>query len=211
MTEQFYNVPAGVPPKGAVLVVHAWWGLTPFFKSFCERLAGEGFDVLAPDLYRGETARTIEQAEKLRGKMKRAAAQEMLLASVKELRAGTGVNQIGVVGFSLGAYYGMWLASVEPAVRAVVAFYGMGNFDYSQNQPAFQFHFAHPDPYTSESGIKKLEKNLRAAGCPVDYYHYHGAGHWFFESDQPAYRPDLAESAWKCTVSFLTRWLQYKT
>lgn len=193
--------------RPAVLVIHAWWGLTPFFKSFTEQLAGEGFDVLAPDLYGGSIAETIDQAEKLRGKLKRSTAQALLLAAAGELRERSGVQQIGVVGFSLGAYYGMWLASVEPAVRAVVAFYGMGNFDYSNNQPAFQFHFAHPDPYVSESGIKKLEKNLRAAGCPADYYHYHGAGHWFFESNQPAYKPAEAEQAWKCAVSFLKRWL----
>lgn len=188
-------------------MVHAWWGLTPFFKSFCERLAGEGFDVLAPDLYGGATAETIEQAEKLRGKLKRAAAQEMLLAAAGELRERSDAEQIGVVGFSLGAYYGMWLASVEPAVRAMVAFYGMGNFDYSRHPLAFQFHFAHPDPYISESGIKKLEKNLRAAGCLVDYYHYPDTGHWFFESNQPAYKPAEAEQAWECMLRFMKRWL----
>ena len=28
-----------------VLVLHAWWGLKPFFKQFCDRLAKEGFPV----------------------------------------------------------------------------------------------------------------------------------------------------------------------
>ena len=34
-----------------VLVLHAWWGLTPFFRSICDRLADEGFVALAPDLH----------------------------------------------------------------------------------------------------------------------------------------------------------------
>ena len=48
-----------------MLVLHAWWGLTPFFKSLCDRLAAEGFVALAPDLYDGEIAATVEEAEAL--------------------------------------------------------------------------------------------------------------------------------------------------
>jgi carboxymethylenebutenolidase len=48
-----------------VLVLHAWWGLTPFFMNVCERLAAEGFVALAPDRYGGPTAATIEEAEAL--------------------------------------------------------------------------------------------------------------------------------------------------
>ncbi len=38
------------PEKGGpgVLVLHAWWGLNPFFQEICARLAGEGFLALAP-------------------------------------------------------------------------------------------------------------------------------------------------------------------
>ncbi|MEO6890788.1 MAG: dienelactone hydrolase family protein, partial [Ktedonobacteraceae bacterium] len=57
-----------VPASGrgpGVLVLHAWWGLNEFFKSLCERLAGEGFVALAPDLYHGRTAASIDGAKQL--------------------------------------------------------------------------------------------------------------------------------------------------
>ena len=55
-----------VPSTGkghGVLVLHAWWGLNDTIKAFCTRLAQEGFVALAPDLFAGKIARTIEEAE----------------------------------------------------------------------------------------------------------------------------------------------------
>src|SRR5256885_13747905 len=48
-----------VPASGSgpgVIVVQEWWGLNPQIKGVADRLAGEGFVALAPDLYRGELA-----------------------------------------------------------------------------------------------------------------------------------------------------------
>src|SRR3990172_1734499 len=48
-----------------VLVLHAWWGLKPFFKQVCDQLAEQGFTALAPDMYQGRIATTIDEAEAL--------------------------------------------------------------------------------------------------------------------------------------------------
>ena len=48
-----------------VLVLHAWWGLNDTIKAFCSRLAESGFLAFAPDLYHGQVAQTIEEAEVL--------------------------------------------------------------------------------------------------------------------------------------------------
>ena len=70
MDAEFYLAqPKSSSGKG-VLVIHAWWGLNQFFKDLCDRLAGEGFFALAPDLYHGKTASTIDQAKKLRSSLK---------------------------------------------------------------------------------------------------------------------------------------------
>jgi dienelactone hydrolase len=69
----YFVAPAGGTAPG-VLVLHAWWGLTPFLRGFCDRLAAGGLAVLAPDLYHGATAATIEEAKRLRGKLKQETA-----------------------------------------------------------------------------------------------------------------------------------------
>ena len=198
--------PATQPGKG-VLVIHAWWGLNQFFKELCDRLAGEGFFALAPDLYQGKTAATIEEAKKLRSRMKQETVVQQLSAAADQLHkicciAGQG---LGVVGFSLGGYWGLWLAEQKSSlVTATVAFYGTRNGDYSTSQSAFQFHLAEKDEYVATSGVKKLQKSLAAADKVAAFYTYPGTGHWFFESDRPeAYNSQAAQLAWNRSIEFL--------
>ena len=65
MSEISQNSYLALPKSGkgaGVLILHAWWGLNDFFKDFCQRLALEGFVALAPDLYHGKIATTVDEA-----------------------------------------------------------------------------------------------------------------------------------------------------
>ena len=202
-----------------VLVLHAWWGLTPFFTDLCERLAREGFTALAPDLYGGVTTSTIAGAKLLRSKLKRAVVAQQGAQAADSLGAacGGGESAIGVIGFSLGGYWGLWLAEQPrsasphaqaqeqpPVVAATVAFYATRNGDYVASRSAFQFHLAETDEYVAASGAKKLQKSLQAAGREAEFHTYPGTTHWFFEADRPdAYNASAADLAWKRTIEFL--------
>jgi carboxymethylenebutenolidase len=198
----------GSGQSAGVLVLHAWWGLNDFFKDLCQRLADAGFAALAPDLYHGQVAATIDQAKYLRSKMNRKQAGAEILAAASRLQAIT-ARPIGVIGFSLGAYLALGLAVERPAsIKAVTVFYGTRQIDYSPSQAAFQGHFAERDEWESALSVKNLEKRLRKAGRPVEFYNYPDAGHWFFESDRPeAYQPQAAALAWDRTVNFLRQQL----
>jgi len=64
------------------------------------------------------------------------------------------------------------------------------------------------DPFVSEAGIHRQERELNAAGREVEIHRYPGTGHWFFESDRPhAFDSDAAALAWARTVEFLDRHL----
>jgi carboxymethylenebutenolidase len=192
---------------GPVLVLHAWWGLTEFIKELCDRLAKEGFVALAPDLYHGAVASTIDQAEELSSKLKQDDVAKEITGAVEQLQAisGTSTRGIGVIGFSLGGYWSLWLADQKSnPVDATVVFYATRNEDYAQNHSAFQFHFAETDEYEPTSEVKKLQNSLSATGKPAEFYTYAGTTHWFFESDRTdAYHAESAKLAWKRTVEFL--------
>ena len=188
-----------------VLVLHAWWGLTPFFKSVCDRLAAEGFVSLAPDLFGGATADTPEEAERLVQSMDQRSTYQVIAAAVERLRSDSGSDGVGVVGFSLGA---SWALALDDHIRAAVVFYGTGDPENVTADAAYQGHFAETDEFEPLEGVRHLEDGLRAKGREVDFHVYDGTGHWFFEEDRPgSYDAEAARLAWARTVEFLHRHL----
>jgi carboxymethylenebutenolidase len=212
-TSAYLAIPEGGDVPG-VLVIPAWWGLTNFFMGVCDRLAESGFVTLAPDIYHGKIATTIAEAEHLRSKLNSVKLRKELIESTSYLRATfaeTG-DKIGVLGFSLGAYWALWLATAKPnEVAAVVTFYGARKGDYKKAHAAFLGHFAEDDKWTPLDDVRELEKRIRSAGKEIELHVYPGTTHWFFEKNQPnAYNPEAATQAWERTLSFLHAHLDFQ-
>jgi len=202
---------AVVPDAGSgpgVLVLHAWWGLTPFFTGLCDRLADEGFVALAPDLHGdGRTADTPDEAERLLAGSDPNRTANLVVGSLAALRRmpATPGGRVAVLGYSMGASWGLWAAARFPAdVAAAVAYYGTQDVDFSGADAAFQGHFAEIDGFATDDEVAYLEAQLRLCGHPTDFHRYPGTGHWFAESDRTAaHDPAAAALAWERTVAFL--------
>ena len=110
-----------------------------------------------------------------------------------------------MIGFSLGAYYALDLATADPErVRKVVLFYGTGGGDFSRSKAAYLGHFAEDDVYEPASEVDQLEQMLKRAARPVTFHRYPGTRHWFFEPDRrDAYNEAAAHLAWERTLAFL--------
>ena len=191
-----------------VILLHAWWGLTPWFITFCQRLAAQGFTVFAPDLYNGATATTIASAKKLRSLVDRSVAHMHMSAAVRYHQHHPAVDRprLGAIGFSLGAHWTLWLANQHPnIVDAVVLFYGTSGGRFRKTQAAFLGHFAENDGWGAGSqSVQALEERLRATGREVIFYTYPNTQHWFAEEDRPdAYQAQAAQVAWDRTIAFL--------
>jgi carboxymethylenebutenolidase len=202
--------PAAEVASAGVIVLHPWWGLNDDVITFTNRLAEAGFAAGAPDLFAGHVATTIPEAEGLSDSVDEDVADAFVLAAVDELGAliGDPAARLGVVGFSFGAAWALWLPAQRPEVAATVIYYGtMDGPSLTRARTPVLGHFAENDPYETDESLVAFEKTLRTANRDVTINRYPGTGHWFAEPSKDAYVPAAAELAFDRTVSFLRKHL----
>jgi len=194
-------------PRAGVLVLHAWWGLNDFFKSFSNRLASQGYLALAPDLHDGALATTVEEAKELQSKIDDERIKKIVLGAEDHLRSVPSLSgrKIGVIGFSMGAAWSLLLSTLKPeSVGAVVVFYGTYPVDFSKAQASYLGHYAPDDEWETPADVRATEEKIRGAGREVTFHFYPETKHWFFEENRPMeYKRDAADLAWKRTLEFL--------
>lgn len=192
-----------------VLVIQEWWGLVDHVRDLCDRFAREGFVALAPDLYRGETASDPDAAGRLMLGLEIPRAASDLDGAVKALRdePGTEGPKVGAVGFCMGGQLALFAACRNPAIGAVVDFYGIHpnvTLDLAPLQAAVLGVFAEHDAFVPPEAARKLEADLRAAGKRAVCEVYPGVGHAFFNDTRPdVYDAQAAARAWSDTLAFL--------
>lgn len=197
------------PGRAGVVLFHPWWGLNDDVLAYSDGLAAAGFTVVAPDMFGGQVASTVEGAEQLAKSADEEAINGIALATVDHLakRIGRGAK-MAAIGFSFGAHWAMWTPAQRDKVVASVLYYGTtdGPFLMEASVPVLG-HFADNDPYETAEWVSEFEQTLRSGGREVIFHSYPGTGHWFAEPSRDAYRAEAADLAFTRTVKFLERQL----
>lgn len=202
MSTLFFEPPAA---SGAgMLVIHSWWGQTPGFRTYGAAQAARGFHVAVADLFDGQTATTEASARALRARPRRTPMYRCLEADLSALRQRAA--RLGVVGFSMGGHWAVWLAQ-RPRydLGATVLYYAARAGDFSHSRSKVLAHFAQSDPWVSHAARRRMRAAIRDSGRPLTEHEYPGTGHWFAESDPPGVgAPEAAALAFERSVAFLT-------
>ena len=193
-----------------ILVLPSWWGLKPFFKGVCDRLAEHGYTALAPDYYHGRVANTIDEAKALQEEAEGDFdAMVALIQATKDHLVSLRPNKsIGQLGFSMGTDWAIITAAKEPDVAATVLFYGGWSTDFSKMKSKALGHYAEKDEWVPFEQAQEMEQNMKTDGVEVTLHFYPGVDHWFMESDLPEYAPAAANLAWERTFDFLKKNLE---
>ncbi len=203
-----------IPPAGSgpgVVVIQEWWGLVDHIRDLCDRLAGEGFVALAPDLFHGEKTTEPDEAGKLMMELDIERAARDMSGAVDYLLGSDAVtgDRIGAIGFCMGGGLVLVLAARNgDKVGATVPFYSVfaGDVpDLSGITGPVLGHFGEEDEGASPDKARDLEATIHEqAGVEVTFHFYRGAGHAFFNDDRPeAYSAEHAARAWELTLQFL--------
>jgi carboxymethylenebutenolidase len=189
-----------------VMVLQEWWGLNEQIKGVADRLAGQGFVALAPDLYHGELAGhdEMDKAGRLMGELPPDRAARDMSGAVDYLAGheGTTGSGIGVIGFCMGGLMTMLVsANRGDKVKAAMPFYGFpapgSEPDWSGLSAVVRGHMASPDDYFTPEAAMDLETRLRGMGKDVSF-EVHEAGHAFMNEENPlgTHESELATRLW---------------
>lgn len=204
----YLSLPAGTGAKPGMVMIHEWWGLNDYIRLEADKLAGEGYAVLAVDLFGKSTTDMNEAMQMVRSLNQQAATAELLTAA-DYVRSIPGVpdSKVGVIGWCFGGGQALTLALNDPWLAATVIYYGTPVTDLDRlrqiRSPILGF-FGKEDQSIPVDKVKAFRRALSKAGVSNQIYIYPGAGHAFANpSGGERYRPEAAADAWKKTLAFL--------
>ncbi|AFZ37469.1 Carboxymethylenebutenolidase [Stanieria cyanosphaera PCC 7437] len=207
------NAVDGLP---GVIAIHEWWGLNDNIEAVTRRLAGEGYHVLAVDLYNGQVAQSPERAKELMTTVSQnpTLAQENLQQAYTYLTEKLQAPKVGSIGWCLGGSWSLQTALLFPeALDATVIYYGGQIGEATKEQlstltmPILGI-FGAEDESIPLATVQKFEATLKELGKQADIQVYENAGHAFANPSGDRYVPEAAEKAWTETISFLAQNLQ---
>ena len=193
----------------AIVLVHDWFGVSPFYTEAAERLAQHGYRVVAVDLYGGRRAVTHEEAGALLGALHDDLAAREVDAAIKWSAAGG--RKVAAMGFSMGAKHALSAALRNGSVQATILWYGETVKDpealHHLSGPVLLIVGSHDGPSAAEGSLA-FSKAADAAGVGAEVYVYPGADHAFAQplfNQGKTYDPAATDVAWQLSESFLKR------
>lgn len=203
--------PSGSAKAPSVVLIQEWWGINAHIESLAERLAKEGFLVVAPDLYHGKIAKDATEAGKLMTELDTLAAMKDIGGAVTFLKEhARGNGKVGVMGFCMGGALSFASACHVEGLSAVVPFYGTPpaeKVDYKKVTAPILAHFAKNDDWATVAKAEAIKSELDALGKYMQLEVY-DAGHAFVNDTRPeAYDEKSAKLAWQRSVDFLKKHL----
>ena len=197
-----------VEPLPAVVVVHDWWGLNEHVRSEANRIAAEGYIVLAVDLYGGEVVSTPEAARaKMIDVLENPDLVESNLQQALDFVGVAGAPQAATLGWGLGGGWSLDAARLFPdRVSAAIVYYGRVSDDEGRladiGSPVLAF-FGERDRGIKVESVRRFESAMHRLRKDLTLRIYEDTGHGFIDPARRNYSADTAADAWQRTMDFL--------
>jgi carboxymethylenebutenolidase len=203
-----------IEPLPAVIMIHEWWGLNDNIRAMADRLAAEGYIVLAVDMFDGNVATSPQDAQV---QMKRVVdnpslAVENLRQALNFVADTAGAPTVATLGWCFGGGWSLNAAVEFPEeVDATVIYYGHVTDD-EERLDAIQSPilglFAEDDRGIQVQSVRAFESTLNRLQKEADIHVYPGVGHAFANPTGNRYDAASASDAWDKTLEFLRAELQ---
>ena len=228
-----YHIPAYVAgeesKRAGVILIHEVWGLNKNIRSLTDRLAAEGYLVLAPDLISqtgitekidqsilaeaANPATRDETQKKMRAIMSPIRSEEFGRETVERLKICFNylmqeykLEKIAAMGFCFGGTYSFSLAVNESTLAAAIPFYGHAPEKEEElakiSCPIMAFYGEKDTALVQD--LPRLQMSMKKLNKDFRFKVYPNTGHAFMNDTNPTtYNKKAADDAWKEALQFL--------
>ena len=205
---------AGVAKLPAIILLQEIFGINDYIKSIADRLAGQGYVVLAPDLFwrlqpnitLGYSPEEWQIAYDLFSRFDTEAALADIAATIRGSRQLACVNgRVGTVGFCLGGRLA-YLTACRCDIDIAVGFYGVGIEKYLSEagniKAKLTLHFAENDGLCQEKERSEIFNALQDK-ANIELYLYSEVDHAFARDMSENFNKAAADLAMTRTMTAL--------
>src|SRR5690606_26637565 len=190
--QAFVVYPQSQGKTKAVVVIHENRGLNDWARLFADKLSGEGYLVIAPDLISNTKGKKrtsdFESPDAARDALydldpaQVTADLDAAYNYIKNDASSTG--EVAITGFCWGGSQTFRYATNNKDISSAHVFYGTAPDDAEAlsriKAPVYGYYGG--DDNRVNATISKTEDQLKGANIPFDYIIYEGAGHAFMKS-----------------------------
>jgi carboxymethylenebutenolidase len=220
--------PAGPGPFPGVVVIHHMPGWDEATKEIARRFAHHGYAAISPNFHFREGKGSPEAnsaSVRAGGGMPDERTLGDLEGAMRHLRSLPYLNgKVGIIGYCSGGRQVYLAACTLPGIDAAVDCYGggvgAGSEGLTPAQPVDPADFTkglacpllglfgRQDQRPSHAQVAKTEAELKKWGKTYAFHTYDEAGHGFFASDRPSYRPEAAMDGWGRIFEWFGKYLR---
>jgi carboxymethylenebutenolidase len=225
--EAYLAQPIDGPVTGGVVVIHHMPGYDQGTKEITRTFAARGYLAICPNLYTREAPGASPDDAAAAARAQGGVPDERLVGDVggaaAHLKGLTSSNgKVATIGYCSGGRQS-FLAACRLDLDAAVDCYGafvvapppeglplkvqpIVGLAPQLSCPLLGL-FGAEDQYPAPDEVAQLEQALTDAGKTFEFHTYEGAGHAFFATDRPSYRPEAAGEGWQRIWEFFDRYL----
>ena len=199
-------------PKGLILMVHDWDGMTDYDRQRADMLAEMGYNAFALDMFGDETpTETMDHRRAATGALyqDRARMQKLIAAGVEQARNLSGVNNMVVQGYCFGGAVALEMARSDMGGMAegYATFHGgLGTPDgqsWDGDEPPILVLHGGADTSITMSDVAAFAEEMEAAGNTYTIEVYSNAPHAFTVFGSNRYQERADTESWEAYSEFL--------
>lgn len=230
VADAYLTRPDDHPHPGVLLIMDAY-GLRPTIDEMAERIAADGYVVLAPNVFYRAGRSPVLPMPDVSDPEQRASFFQSIRPLIEQLTperiAADGAayldylakvaspGPVAITGYCMGARVGWWIAAAHPdRVAALAGFHAGGMATDGADSPhlaaatveaEMHFGFADEDPSMTAEQIATFERALDEAGRRYGVEVYDGARHGYTMADGPAFDESARERHFRELGALLKR------